>query len=282
MGGLFVDNSVVDKNRENKAVLTNEGKVISLYKFIKDLSGLKQKVVMNIADYSWSCSFRNIPNDPQNIEIFYRDRVEEENTDSNTALLRVHKPEFQKCPEPDAILVEWLYEGWSSFRNEVKVHEAIKREAADENPSINAKLSSSDEPKILMDVGSDEEKTESENSTVIIEHFTDDEARVKVYEKWFGIRNIWVGKQIIIEQTRKFFSRLYQLHVDLERDSETLELVVANGFLRDRDNRDINHPVITRRVKTRFNPIENSMSIEDADVKTELYSMLFQVLKTIT
>lgn len=276
-----MDSNVVDKNRENKAVLTSEEKVISLYKFIKDLSGLKQKVMMNITDYSWSCSFQNIPNDAQNIEIFYRDRVEEENSDSNTALLRVHKPEFHKCPEPDSILAEWLYEGWASFRNKVQVHEAIKRDAVDEKPSSIARLRCSDEPKSLVDASYDEEKIESENRTVIVEQFTDDEVRVNVYEKWLSVRNKWVEKQIIIDRTRKFFTRLYQLHVDLERDSETLEMVVTNGFLRDRDNRDINHPVIMRRVKTSFDPIENTMSIEDTDVKTELYAMLFQVMSDI-
>ena len=58
-------------------------------------------------------------------------------------------------------------------------------------------------------------------------------------------------------------------------------MVVTNGFLRDRDNQDINHPVITRRVKTSFDPIANKMSIEDTDVKTELYAMLFQVMSDI-
>ena len=56
---------------------------------------------------------------------------------------------------------------------------------------------------------------------------------------------------------------------------------MKNGFLRDRDSSIINHPVITRRVKTGFDPIANTMSIEDTDVETELYTMMFQMMEGI-
>lgn len=61
----------------------------------------------------------------QNNEVFYRDRVEDESSEFKPALLRVHKPEFQKCPEPDAILKGWLYPSWGSFHNEVRTRERI-------------------------------------------------------------------------------------------------------------------------------------------------------------
>lgn len=264
-------------NRDHNSALTSAEKSISLYKFIKDLSALKQKVVLNVADYNWSYSVKNIPNDPQNIEIFYRDRVEDESSEFNPALLRVHKPEFQKCPEPDTILKEWLYPGWESFYNKARTRDSIKRDAEGEK----GKLSNSEEmPKDLFDLRIQQPDSDDENNT-IIEHFTDDEARIKIYDKWITARNEWVEKQSIIEKTRDLFTNLYKLHVDLERESETLEMVVANGFLRDRENSNINHPVITRRVITNFDATSNTMSIEDTDVETELYAMMFQMMSDI-
>lgn len=271
-----MDSNISDVNRDQKSALTNAEKVISLYKFIKDLSALKQKIVLNIADYYWSRSVRSIPNDPQNIEIFYRDRVEDERSDFDPVLLRIHKPEFQKCPEPDAILKRWLYDGWESFHNEVHTYENIERDAACEK----GKSSDSEEMSKDLFEASAQPNADDKND-IIIEHFSDDKARIKAYEKWIAIRNEWAEKQRIIEKTRGLFTTLYKLHVDLERDSETLEMIVANGFLRDRENNNINHPVITRRVKTKFDATSNTMSIEDADVETELYSMMFEIMADI-
>ena len=173
-----MDSSTPEMNIDHNSALTSAEKSISLYKFIKDLSALKQKIVLNVADYNWSRSVKSIPNDPQNIEIFYRDRVEDESSEFNPALLRVHKPEFQKCPEPDAILKEWLYSGWESFHNEVRTRESIKRDAEGKK----GKLSNSEEmPKNLFDLRIQQPDEDVENNT-IMEHFTDDEARIKVYE----------------------------------------------------------------------------------------------------
>lgn len=275
-----MSNDVLENIIENDHMLTNQEKVISLYKFIRDLSALKQRVVLNIKDYSWSCFFHSIPDDTRNIQIYYRDRVEEEDFDSNTALLRVHKPEFEKCPEPNPVFVNWLYDGWTSFRNEACVHETLAINT-DDKPTIIAKLQKMAETESLFDSNSSEKSADDEDDIAIVEHFTDDETRTKSYEKWLNIRNKWVEKQRIIDQTRKFFTGLYQVHVDLGRDSETLEMVVANGFIRDIKNSDINHPVITRRVKTSFDPVANTISIEDTDVETDLYAMLFQAIDDI-
>ena len=250
-----MDNYIVGSEKEKTNVLTDQEKVISLYKFIRDLSAIKQKVVLNVKYYDWYCDILGIPRDAHNIEVFYRDRVEEESAGTGSELLRVHKPEFQKCPEPDDVLTEWLNQGWESFRNEVRIIE---------NKNI-----------------SNEDSEENAEDIVKVERFDDDEMRVKAYRKWLAVRSEWVEKQKIIDQTRGFFTKLYQIHIDLERDSETLEMVVANGFLRDSTNLDINHPVITRRVKTKLDPVANTMIIEDTEVETELYTMLFQTMSDI-
>lgn len=272
-----MDINTSDLNRDHNSALTSAEKAISLYKFIRDLSALKQKIVLNAADYYWSRSIKNIPNDPQNIEIFYRDRIEDENSSFDPTLLRVHKPEFQKCPEPDNILKEWLYTGWESFRNEARLYEKIERVTNEAKDKFNH---SKEMPKSMLDFGEQQADTYDEN-TIFIELFNDDESRIKAYERWMRARNEWVEKQQILEKTRDLFTSLYKLHVDLERESETLEMVVANGFLRDRENNSINHPVITRRVKTSFDAASNTISIEDTDVETELYTMMFQVMDNV-
>ncbi len=246
-----MDNYIIGRDKENINILSNQEKVIALYKFILDLSAIKQKVVLNVKSYDWYFDFESIPNDEKNIGVFYRDRVEEEIAGTITPLLSVHKPEFQRCPEPDSVFLEWLIEGWQSFHNEVRIKKTIERQ----------------------------EDKEQDNLT--IENFDQDENRINSYEKWLDSRAQWVEKQNIIDKTRAFFSNLYKIHIDLERESETLEMVVANGFIRDRSNDNINHPIITRRVTTKFDSIANTISIEDSDVETELYTMLLHVVDDI-
>ena len=66
------------------------------------------------------------------------------------------------------------------------------------------------------------------------ELFSDDDDRVKAFAAWNDKRNIWIERQKLLEQTRNFFAELYKICTDLERESAALELVVADGFIRDR------------------------------------------------
>ena len=57
--------------------MNNTHKIISLYKYIKELYALKYTVVTDFSKQYWTCSLNDIPNDSKNISIYYRDRVEE-------------------------------------------------------------------------------------------------------------------------------------------------------------------------------------------------------------
>ena len=104
----MIDNSVQDQT-----------KVVSLFQFIRELNKLKQKAIVNYAEYPGSRTVASLPDDPDNISVFYRDRVEnDDSADDGNILLSVRKPEFEKCPTPDPIFAEWLQPGWDLFKNE--------------------------------------------------------------------------------------------------------------------------------------------------------------------
>lgn len=99
--------------------LSDQNKVVSLLQFIRELNKLKQKAILNFNDYPWTRTVSSLPDDPDNISVYYRDRVENEDlTEGGGVLLSVHKPAFEKCPEPDALFVAWLKPGWDSFSND--------------------------------------------------------------------------------------------------------------------------------------------------------------------
>ena len=237
----------------------NQNKVISLFQFIRELNKLKQKAIVNYSDYQWAKSLSSLPNDPDNISVFYRDRVENEeyNEDSNI-LLSVRKPEFEKCPSPNSSFIDWLEPGWGYFKNEVSYLETRPKNQGDS-------IQNDDNISIFDD----------------IENFTDDTLRVQCFREWLVLRREWVKRQEIVLQTRNLFSDLYRLYFELQRDPETKELIVANGILCDKMNPEIKHPVLTKRVKLNYDPVNNAVIIEEIDSQPELYSIVFQTMKDI-
>lgn len=247
--------------------ITKQEKVISLFKFIEELNKLKQKVIINVSAHPWWCAVSSFPNDPENIKINYRDRTinDEENEEQNTAdiLLSVHKPEFQKCPDVSLKLKNWLEWGWHDYRYKVRIKDFILHPLDPEQLSATVN-----------------DRIDTENLTYK-EFFTDDKDRVSEFQTWNLKRNEWVERQKILEKTRDFFSDLYKISIDLERDSETLEFVAADGFIRDRNTPQLDHPILTRRVKIHHDPEKNTIYIADTDVETELYTVMFQTMENI-
>lgn len=257
----------ISRKTSKNTELTDQSKAISLFQFIRELNKLKQKAILNMKDYPWSLSLSSLPEDPENISVFYCDRVEDEveteDDGRGNVLLSVHKPEFQKCPEPDAILKDWLLPGWDNYRNKPEVKAFVEKQP--ESPKIS-----------LFNNG--EENAEEDNSRKL---FTDDVNCVKAYEKWLTIRSKWVAKQVVTERTRKIFTDLYRLYFELQREAETEEIIVANGILCDAKNSEIHHPVLTHRVKVEYDADSNIVSIMDTDTPSELYSVVFQVMEDV-
>lgn len=226
--------------------LTEAEKAISLFEFIKELNKLKQKSVLNMTDYPWCRTLSQLPPDPDHVRVYYRDRVEDElaETEESSVLLAVTKPVFEPCPEPEGDFAGWLLPGWDNFHNEAAVRSFV---AAGEGT----------------------------------EFFSDDEERAAGFRAWNGERRIWAERQKLLEQSKQLFSDLYRLYFELQRESETMEFIVANGVLCDRDDRGIRHPVLTKRAKLRYDPEENTIYVEEVDGQSELYSMVFQTMEQI-
>lgn len=249
--------------------LTDQDKAIALFKYLIDFNKTKQKSILNIKEYPWHLAIGSIPNDPENIQINYRDRIENEEYGEDLPILSVHKPEFQKCPEPDPIFKDWLLPEWEDYRKNAKVRENVQINLSEINNLIE---SESIDKRYLEDPAF--------LATGVIA-FDSIPERVEAFEKWKISRNEWVKKQLVHERTRDIFSELYRLFFDIKRDAETMEIVAANGFIKDSNNKEINHPVITHRVKIDYNADENTVNIYDTDVASRLCADLLQSLVDI-
>lgn len=226
--------------------MENKEKLISLFKYIKELYAQKYKVVTDVKQQEWHCFIDNIPDDEDNVELNYIDRIDsDEDMQGDVAcLLKVSKPDFQICPKPPKSIIKWLNVGWERFNNEVDIIESKEN---------NSKKN--------------EEK----------EKFDDDIKRVQDFKVWNEKREEWVKEQIRINRTRNFFNQLYMNYISLERDSETIELMVGQGIISESSsNSRIFHPVLLKRLKMKFDSKNNIISILDTTVESEIYTMLLQ------
>ena len=225
----------------------------SLYTFLRDFTKLRSNVITNYKNHEWIKFLSEIHDEYDDISLFYRDKTEEEEVpDDDLTLLRIHRPNYtEKCPSPYPTFKDWLLPGWTEFIKPASV-----------------------EDKKLV-------KHATEDSEAEYESFEADETRVRDYRKWYEERKIWVEKQLKIKNTRDLFLELYQCHTDLERESETLEMIVACGRLIDKNSLGIDHPVLTKRVKTIYDAKSDTISIVDTDVSPELYSGVLQTLQDV-
>ena len=116
---------------QNKT-LTQQEKAVSLFEFIRELNKLKQKVVLDMKEYLLCRPMSELPDDPEHVHVFYRDRVEDDalDADHGNVLLSVKKPQFERCPAPEAALEKWLIGGWDSYPNEVQTHAFLSKKKA--------------------------------------------------------------------------------------------------------------------------------------------------------
>jgi len=229
--------------------LTRQERAVSLFEFIRELNKLKQKVVLNMHDYLLCRPLSTLPDDPEHIQVYFRDRVEEDapEADQSDVLLRLRKPEFEPCPPPPPVLDSWLVPGWDSWLSEAQTIPDPPLPPEGESPEL----------------------------------FSDDPARPTAFARWKTKRDAWAQRQQLRAQTRELFTDLYKRYFELERDPETLEFIVANGILLDRSDPAICHPVLTKRVKLCFDPDENVITIVEVDAQSELYSVVFQTMADI-
>lgn len=231
-------------------VMENKDKAIELFQYIKELYAIKSKIVTDIKDQIWFQYINEIPDDKENIAFNYFDKTAEDDSElDQTFILRIQKPEFEKCPDLPKELESWIDIGWDSFKFELK---KIEKKAT---------------------VPPSEEYI----------YFDDDAKRTAVFAQWSKIRKDWAIRQSKLAKTRDFFNRLYFLYIDLEREEENTELMIGQGILHCLTDSgiQINHPILLKRVKIEFDAQENVLTIVDSTADAEIYTMLLDSISYI-
>lgn len=238
--------------------MDKRNEVVAILNFLRELGSLKTKIVKDIKDEPWALFLDELPVGNGEVTVHYRDRVDEEEENLSPVLISIHNPAFREAPYPPSTVRKWLdVNGWTDAKKRPTPKEKMVRKDKDGNPLID------------------------EQGNVLFDAFKDNPKRVENYQNWMKAWDIWSEEEQQAACVRNLFRSLYALYVQLNQNSETLELMVGNGILIDTVDHLTNHPILAKRVRMEFHSDSNVIEICDTDRAPELYTMLLSNLDEV-
>ncbi len=221
-----------------------------LFKFLESYAKARQAVALNVSAHEVFMSFPPPEGDNEWIAYSFQD-----SSAHPAPMLQVRKPDFKRCPEPDAELLEWLADGWDDYHLEVKLccpEEAIQFYKAEDQPVP--------DPLTCLELYPETKE---------------------LYEIWIEARGAWREEQVRAEKATDLFTTLFEIATTLRRDGETMELMAASMFFRRKGESQVDHPVFLKRAAVKFDTDEDVLSVVDTDAPPYLYEDLFTDLDGI-
>ena len=220
--------------------------IIALYQYIAEVIKSLKTEKKDIHNEEWYYFLENLPKH-SGITFNYLDS---KNNLSNQKILQVEKLPFLKPLAIDEEVLEWISGDWGDYKSSVKL------------------LS---------------EKIIKENNSVKVVNISEKEK--EKLEKLLKERNLWVEEQKKIEVVRRLFDTLYSKYLSLDRDSDTLELLVANGVVKV-PNEDIYYPILLKKVNFSLDAERNLISVVDSSdndfITQELYLNFLAEIENIS
>ena len=217
-----------------------------LFRFLKAFAERDVPIKRTLREQRWVLRFADLPAhvDITRGEVAPPAAATPADEQDVVPLLRVRRPKVTSAPAPPKVVAAWLAGGCDDPSTEPQV-----------NP----------ERRLLVD---------GEAVTVAFEA---DLARVAAYDGWHDKWTAWAAAERPARRTMAVFEKLYALHAQMEREGESVELLVGDGRLRWRTTAgEIDHPVLLQRVELMFDAKVPAFSVVDADRAPELYSVLLQ------
>ena len=215
--------------------MDKRGNIIALYQYIAEVVKSIKTEKKDIHNEEWCYFLEELPKH-SGITLNYLDN---KNNLANQKILQVEKLPFLEPLAIDKGLLDWLSGDWGDYKSPIKL---LSEKIIKENDASKVVNISKKEKEIL--------------------------------EKLLKDRKLWVEEQKKIEVVRNLFDNLYNKYLVLDRDSDTLELVVANGLVKV-PNEDICYPILLKKVNFSIDTEKNIISITDASdndfITQELY-----------
>lgn len=215
--------------------MDKRGNIIALYQYIAEVVKSIKTEKKDIHNEEWCYFLEELPKH-SGITLNYLDN---KNTPSDQKILQVEKIPFLEPLAIDKGLLDWLSGDWGDYKSPIKL--------------LSEKITKENDASKVVNISKKEKE---------------------MLEKLLKDRKLWIEEQKKIEVVRNLFDTLYNKYLVLDRDSDTLELVVANGLIKV-PNEDICYPILLKKVNFSIDTEKNIISITDASdndfITQELY-----------
>ena len=215
--------------------MDKRGNIIALYQYIAEVVKSIKTEKKDIHNEEWCYFLEDLPK-YSGVTLNYLDN---KNNLANQKILQVEKLPFLEPLAIDKELLEWISGDWGDYKSPIKL--------------LSEKIIKENDASKVVNISKKEKE---------------------MLEKLLKDRKLWVEEQKKIEVVRNLFDTLYNKYLVLDRDSDTLELVVANGLVKV-PNEDIYYPILLKKVNFSIDTEKNIISITDASdndfITQELY-----------
>ena len=225
-------------------------RLVQTFKFLKELNELRNPVARDLSG-SEVMRLDIWPLHPC-VQVRRGDRMEDDPNDAVEAtmepLIRIQRARLTPCPKPPEILDGWLKPRWQSVDEEAEVLESRNFQ-------------------------------DKEKQTITIA-FADDRERIASLNVWTASRTNWVVAERPAISARKLFERIHALWTMMQRESDRVELVLAEGMLSVPEH-FIQHPVLLQRMNLEFDPALPEFRFNAGTEKVELHRALLRLVPSI-
>ena len=215
--------------------MDKRGNIIALYQYITEVVKSIKTEKKDIHNEEWCYFLEDLPK-YSGVTLNYLDN---KNNLANQKILQVEKLPFLEPLAIDKELLEWISGDWADYKSPIKL--------------LSEKITKENDASKVVNISKKEKE---------------------ILEKLLKDRKLWVEEQKKIEVVRNLFDTLYNKYLVLDRDSDILELVVANGLVKV-PNEDIYYPILLKKVNFSIDTEKNIISITDASdndfITQELY-----------
>ena len=215
--------------------MDKRGNIIALYQYIAEVVKSIKTEKKDIHNEEWCYFLEDLPK-YSGVTLNYLDN---KNNLANQKILQVEKLPFLEPLAIDKELLEWISGDWTDYKSPIKL--------------LSEKITKENDASKVVNISKKEKE---------------------ILEKLLKDRKLWVEEQKKIEVVRNLFDTLYNKYLVLDRDSDILELVVANGLVKV-PNEDIYYPILLKKVNFSIDTEKNIISITDASdndfITQELY-----------
>lgn len=239
-----------------------ENDFLSLMKYVEGISNITQKIELNVTKQNRYFKYLEDLKNNEYIQIW--------NGNEETSLLGkeglflvVKKPaETKGCPLPTKAMKEWLADDkWENYEGSVNVLRALDGEE-------------------LFNLKNEKGFTFDGNIEL-----------TKRFFDWQKARNEWVKIEEKVAIARKIFVELHSTYRELEKDEDTLELLIGCGEVSYNlentkarevlDYKNLKYPIITQKVRIELDTNTNSILIYDNGDGLNVESPLIQKIEDI-